>query len=254
MSQNQIVLTDLDDSLFSTARKQASPDECWPVSFASDGGPSGLASPKQRALWDWLRQWGVVVPITARNEEQLHRVRLPFGPHAIWHHGAALRVHGVVDSVWAERTRGILQPAQAAFARLFEAVNQGALGSAGRHLEPARAEPDLGGRILQVVFRCRGSKQGPALADKVRRHLVAHESVPLWVHVQRDSLAVVPSGITKRAAARRLLEILKPSGVIGVGDSPSDVPFMRLCDFCLFPKHSFALEAFGDCDEDGVPL
>lgn len=243
----QLVFTDLDDTLFATMRKQAEPSACIPVSHDVEGRPSGLASPTQQALWQWLTQWGKVVPVTARMGGQLNRVSLPFADHAVWNHGATVRLHGSRDESWHARTMTILNPLQEVFRCLKKE-----LATSGWPQTSLCEQDELDGCVGRLVLKEKGSTFGKRAEEL--RETVARCAPPgsLWVHVQRDNLVILPVGITKSVAVRHLIDVLRPTATatVGVGDSHSDVPFMRECDFCVFPRQAMALDAFGADAED----
>jgi len=244
----RLVFADLDDTLFSTPRKQSEPSVCTPVSWDPEGRPSGVASPTQKALWTWLEQWGEVVPVTTRMLHQLERVSLKFAPHAVWNHGASIRMNGVRDEVWHARTLSVLEPLQDVFRCLTED-----LAAAGSW--PAavvREQSDLDGRVGRLILKQKGSNLGARAAELRARVGAVAPAGSLWVHAQRDNLAILPCGLTKRGAVRHLIDVLRPTSTVGIGDSPSDVPFMRECDFCMFPRQSLALETFGNAEEDAA--
>ena len=61
------------------------------------------------------------------------------------------------------------------------------------------------------------------------------------IHLNGNNLALLPPGLSKRAATAYLLERFREAGevlAIGVGDSASDLPFMRLCDVWVTPSDS----------------
>jgi phosphoserine phosphatase len=57
-----------------------------------------------------------------------------------------------------------------------------------------------------------------------------------------NNLALIPHGISKTLAAaemiRRHYAQVGRVPTLGMGDSISDLGFMRLCDFAAFPPHS----------------
>jgi hypothetical protein len=59
---------------------------------------------------------------------------------------------------------------------------------------------------------------------------------------------VLPRGVGKREAVRILKAELQSGGqclFLGLGDSLSDGPFLRTCDFCLVPTGSEIAALFG---------
>lgn len=247
-----LVLTDLDDTLFATRRKQPAADwpRCSVGSVDAAGEPSGLLNPTQQRFFTWLQSLGEVVPVTARVSAQLERVRLPMGRHAVWHHGASLRLNGDLDPVWHARSLQILDPLQDLFQRLAQTLGEDPLVAPGTKLL-REVLPALDGRAMQVVLKRRELAQDVAWNERVDHHLRTLDPTGrAWVHRQKDHLAILPRGITKEAAVDRLLDVLKPSLTVGCGDSASDVPFMRRCDYCVFPSRAFVLDGW---HEDSHP-
>ena len=63
-----------------------------------------------------------------------------------------------------------------------------------------------------------------------------------YTHMNGNNLALLPNFVNKRAAAAEILRrhMIKygRTPVFGMGDSVSDLGFMRLCDFAAFPPNT----------------
>lgn len=234
----RLVLTDLDDTLFATARHHANLDECVVVVHKNTGEPSGYQNRKQQAIWKMLQSFGEIVPVTSRGKEQLDRVELGFSPHAIWNHGLTVRINGQEDLEWTQRSRHLLFPLQDHMHNLIETI-PAALGWQSEDVHVVYT-PDLDHYIRQVGFK------GPNRADykRVLQDMLNLRFGPnmFWVHTQpTDRIYITPVGLGKEIAVDYLIEKLNPEMTLGFGDNPSDVAFMQRCDFSLFPKNCFAL-------------
>jgi len=63
----------------------------------------------------------------------------------------------------------------------------------------------------------------------------------LTLHCNGNNLALTVRGAQKHDAVRRVTAELEQEGplvTIGAGDSLTDLPFMRICDFALTPRDS----------------
>jgi len=224
----RLVFTDLDDTLFATARHHASIEGLPVASSTKEGDPSGYQSQAHQDIWNWVQQFGEVVPVTARTKNALDRVSLTFSPHRIWNSGLSVQIDGVFDQLWHEKMADILEKANAIHATCQE------------HLV---IPSEFDGLVCQWGLRA----PTPEIARDIKRALretISRHNLPFWVHDQSEKwLYVTPNGMGKQYAVRHVLDALNPQTSVGVGDNPSDIPFMRLCDYTLFPSQCLALSA-----------
>ena len=241
------VFTDLDDTLFQTARKlDPAARETAQLAAVAGNGKHSYMTGAQGALLAWLRS-GLVIPVTARGSEAFGRVAIPFSGPAIVANGAAiLNGDGRADPRWRARVEAGLEPARAILDGLPEIVREIARG-----LDlPARTwlveEPGLGG-VYAVVKTGADALEG-RLAE-LAGHLLAAVALPddedgagAWrLHLNGNNLALIPPAISKANATAFLLDRLRREGpilAVGVGDSVSDLDFMRLCDLWMTPRGS----------------
>ena len=265
-----LILTDLDDSLFSTLRKIPLHlrDKATLAAKAANtvAGKDSFMTARQSAMVEWM-DLTRCVPVTARGTEAYSRVALAFGgPAAIVANGAVmLDKDGAVNAVWAARVATILQPLQAQLLQLPEILQKLA---AQRSLDIRSwtvMEPSCG--AAYVVAKCNDDTDGAGLdklLDDIKAHLAnctaGEDSVSAnavadsqtddladgWAdnwrfHINGNNLSLTPAGISKAIATAWLLETLRKDKellTIGVGDSSSDLEFMRLCDAWLTPTGS----------------
>ena len=158
-----VVFTDLDDTLFRTARKTP-PDELARARRAAraNNGRDSFATPRQSALLDWLDP-ARCVPVTARGSEAFSRVLLPFaGPAAVLANGAVvLGADGTPDPIWQERIRCALGPVRDTLDALPERIR----AEAARHGVAIRTwlveEPGCGG--VYAVAKAESDPAGGSL-------------------------------------------------------------------------------------------
>ncbi|MDO9353946.1 MAG: hypothetical protein Q7T55_09635, partial [Solirubrobacteraceae bacterium] len=61
------VFVDLDDSLFSSARKCAPGEVLQPAALLKNGATISFTNARQRALLAWLDRGATLIPVTARS-------------------------------------------------------------------------------------------------------------------------------------------------------------------------------------------
>lgn len=238
----RLVFTDLDDTLFATARHHTSVEGLPVVSHTAAGEPSGYQHQAHQDIWAWLQQFGDIVPVTARTHNALSRVVLPFSAHQIWNSGLSVQINGEFDQLWHEKMSMLLRSANHALAPVWS-ILKSAHPDCEEHLVVPK---EFDGLVAQWGLRA----PTPEMAREVKRAIasaLAERALPFWVHNQSDKwLYVTPNGMGKHFAVRHLLDALNPQTSVGVGDNPSDIPFMRLCDYTLFPSQCLALTPFND--------
>ncbi|QTR49374.1 HAD family hydrolase [Candidatus Thiothrix anitrata] len=85
-----LLLTDLDDTLFQTARKMPADTDKIPAAQGLNGDTISFMHPWQHDFIHWALACMQVIPVTARGIESFQRVHLPFQHQAVCVHGAAI--------------------------------------------------------------------------------------------------------------------------------------------------------------------
>ena len=101
-----LVFSDLDDTLFQTARKMSPPPEKTdvPVTHALNGSHSFM-TPAQTTMFNWLNEVTRLIPVTARPMDAMARCTLKFRDYQILSNGAViLNSSGGVIQDWMNRT------------------------------------------------------------------------------------------------------------------------------------------------------
>jgi predicted mannosyl-3-phosphoglycerate phosphatase (HAD superfamily) len=235
-----VILTDLDDTLFTTMKgyREHDPAALRQASEAANGNHSWIC-PRREALLDWISAGATVIPVTARSESAYRRVKLDFTEGAILSNGAViLDRDGEEDLAWKRRTEICCRTAQAALedvARIRSAWDSG-----GDWTRLLRHERD--GVLLGVTVKSNIEREEDALAILAGfREVVSNmpEIGSVEVHLNGNNLGFVPMGISKRAAVEAMIANrpdLQGRPLVGAGDSVTDLPFMELCDFALIPR------------------
>lgn len=236
MSRSSVyVFVDLDDSLLQT-REKCRQGPLTEAAHDRTGAPLSFHTPQQRALLE-LFHGALLIPVTGRNLTALRRVVSPsFASYRITSHGAL--VLGPDERPlpgWDGRLR---EQVPYWTARLSDAAGLAEelilseqLGLRVRIIE------DLG---IPVYVSVKGPS--PELAR------LGELLVPSWrdgiLHRNDQNLALLPSFADKAAAVRFLMDeiVHEANGeeplFIGVGDSLTDLPFLRHCHFAVVPQHS----------------
>lgn len=235
-----IALVDLDDTLFQTLRKcppEVAVERLTPLGYGRDGAPISYATPRQMRFLRWLLDTTHLVPVTARSLDALRRVRLRFDAAVCAHGGVILGGDGLVDAAW--HTTVIANAARhAADLVAFATAIVDAARRDGVAVDARVLTED--GCPLYVVAK-HAHADAAALGRVVDRAIPALP--PGWTdHRNGNNIALMPPYLGKQHAVARLLPGLRARfpdlPVIGIGDSITDAPFMRLCDHAMIPSGS----------------
>ena len=239
-----LVLVDLDDTLFQTARKM---DEDSPRFVAAEdarGVPNSYMTPVQRDFARWLFSSSDVVPVTARSVEAYGRVRLPFTCGAVCSHGGViLGADGGLDREWHAVMAGALGNFQERLPMLCDIALQmgGEMGFSVRGWVVA----EDGLNLYAVLKQNTGDDAVlAAVLEAVRKRGLLEG---MRVHANGNNLAFLPEGLDKRLAVREWLrrdrEVHGERPVLGFGDSLTDLGFMGECHLWGTPAKSQVAKA-----------
>ncbi|PCE29954.1 trehalose phosphatase [Burkholderia ubonensis] len=240
MSSNRpLVLVDLDDTLFQTARKMPEGAPRTPATVDVHGQPNGYMTPVQQAFISWLLASADVVPVTARSVEAYSRVKLPFTHGAICSHGGViLHADGTLDQDWHGRMAEALRNFQDRLPALSETTLQ-----IGRELGYALRGWVVEEAGLRHYVVTKHNESDDAVLARVLAEVQARGLLDgMHIHANGNNLAFLPDGLAKRLAARewlrrdRALNGERP--VLGFGDSITDLGFMDLCHMWATPARS----------------
>jgi hypothetical protein len=241
MINDCVAFVDLDDTLFSSLRRQRPGDDLVAAATLVDGSVVCYANRVQQAIHGMLGRQATIVPVTARSVAAFRRVLIPFSGPAICSHGATiLAPDGAVDDHWR---RTMLAPLAAARGPLEEFVAMAALLHDGLGTPLRTWLVDDGGDPAYAVIKHPHHDEDAIreLAETVVADwLLGHPGFQL--HVNGNNLAVLPPGLGKAAAVAHMIAELHGRGhasvVIGAADSDTDLDFLELCDIMLLPSRS----------------
>lgn len=230
-----VIFLDLDDTLLQTAAKCPPGEEVEPVAVDRAGQALSFMTRAQRRLLEFWRATGTVIPVTGRTDDALARVAIAFNSWRITHHGAVIRQpDGRLPGWWSARIQPLLAAAQPSLQDCAARLEAGAATGGYRVSRHSVAE------WLSYVS-VKADDDGVALS-RVRAQLQEAGLPPeLTLHYNGNNLALTVIGAQKHDAVRGVAAELERDGPIvtlGAGDSLTDLPFLRACDFALVPKGS----------------
>lgn len=228
------VFSDLDGTLIYSARHRGEAEDLVLVETLKSQPQAWMTRKAAQALSN-LRENAVFIPTTTRVIEQYRRISLPGGDAecAIIGNGSSILVNGAADRDWADR------------------VKDSSWG--------ASAPQEMAATLERVL-------DGEGWVQKVRHYdniacVVAHRAHPVPEH-QTSFLArfaaengctaypqgrkthIIPSHITKEAAAAEIASRLGVTRSIASGDHELDVHLMRWADDAIQPAHG--------CNAEGI--
>ena len=238
-SKRPLILIDLDDTLFQTARKMPEGSARHTATLDVDGQPNGYMSAMQKTFVEWLLESADVVPVTARSVEAYSRVQLPFVAGAVCSHGGViLQPDGTLDRDWHGQMTEMLAAYQSRLPALSAATL--AIGEEmGFSLRGWVVEEQ--GLLNYVVTK--HNESDDSVLQKVLAEVQARGLVEgMHIHGNGNNLAFLPNGLAKRHAVEELLRRDRAAHgerpVLGFGDSVTDLGFMNECNFWATPANS----------------
>lgn len=238
-SKRPLILIDLDDTLFQTARKMPEGSARHTATLDVDGQPNGYMSAVQKTFVEWLLESADVVPVTARSVEAYSRVQLPFVAGAVCSHGGViLQPDGTLDRDWHGQMTEVLAAYQSRLPALSAATL--AIGEEmGFSLRGWVVEEQ--GLLNYVVTK--HNESDDSVLQKVLAEVQARGLVEgMHIHGNGNNLAFLPNGLAKRHAVQELLRRDRAAHgerpLLGFGDSVTDLGFMNECNFWATPANS----------------
>lgn len=238
--EKPIVFTDLDDTVFQTARKMDTPpaDPNAPASWANNGSHSYMTRAQEK-MFGWLNSTTRLIPVTARSTEALSRCTLPFTDYQVASNGAIILMpDGSVDQVWMDRTREISNQLSGMMSLLEDFVSDRNEDQNFRHWIVQEEGCD--------IYYCVKSNGQESWLDGLQEKLTSLSNGLFLVHRNGNNLSLTPKDISKKAAVDYLIEKIGEDGlpIWGMGDSTTDLPFMESCQMMVIPTGSQAHKIF----------
>lgn len=231
-----VVFADLDDTLFQTAWKMSEPVVDTRLASRAKNGIHSYMTKAQAATVDWLLKTTRLIPTTARGSRVLARTTIPFTDYKICANGGAiLTPEGAHDPHWAARVAKISRQYNDAFDGLQDAVSVLADSGVLRSWLVYEAQ-------IPVYFVAKiGTGTSQAVLDEAEARCRKAVGGDLVFHRNERNMSFTPGGLTKLDAVREMLGRLPNTDkrpIWGMGDSVSDLSFMRLCQMMAIPSNS----------------
>lgn len=203
------------------------------------GNPLSFFSKAQCGLLDLLQQ-ATLIPVTGRNTSALQRVHLNFVSYRITGHGAMISdATGEPVEEWLVLNQADYQTWQESMEVTVEWVQQ----------KISREKLELRCRLIEdqglpVYVSIKGNEN---LLAQLETTLTEIWASPGQIHRNGHNMALLPPFANKERAVSYLMQRFRETHssplYIGLGDSLSDLPFMRLCHFAITPQASQIQEA-----------
>jgi len=240
-AQRPVLFSDLDDTLFQTARKMAEPVCDSRLAAEATNGHHSYMTADQAAMTAWLLKATCLVPVTARSTEALSRCRIPFDSWKIASNGAViLDPDGKAELDWSHHINRLSGDFEAGLEALNAETHK--LNPAGRFRHWIVREQGC------PIYFCVKSNGEEAWLDDLEGGLRLLAGEDFVYHRNGNNLSFTPQGISKRAAVAHLIDIrpeIRHSIILAMGDSLTDLPFMRLASMMMMPPASQLASAIG---------
>ncbi len=259
-------LMDLDDTLFQTQRKidawdlpTTEPENLISASVNKQGEPLSFMSQRQSTFFNWLLASTELIVVTARDRQEIKRVKLPFNSWQVLTHGAIiLTSNAELLSTWQQQMYNALAPLQDTLNQLSEVFANHSKGANSQLVFTPHSDTFNSGKIsyngsnkhkLTIYLAIKHvQKDHQVLVDLAAQLpiLIPDFDTHFYVHVNANNLAILPHAVHKRHAVQFLLDnhldSQRPS--FGFGDSLADLPFLQLLDWYGMPNHGQLHEQF----------
>nr|WP_231609586.1 HAD family hydrolase [Pseudoalteromonas sp. SWYJZ19] len=242
------VFTDLDDTLFQNLKNTKS-DLSFVATTNSEGEPQGYSSLQQQKLLNVFEAaGGVFIPVTGRRTDSFLNCSLPVvknTPYAVVSHGAVIldQNHTLLEQ-WHEfiNAEFNLTLWESELVKTFDHLHNHftAFGRAVR----VRLIVDQGITAYICVKVSRGDYSENKAKD-VDSYLKSILPNDMLLHNNGRNFAILPPYARKEIAVKFIknkLQIGEHDTVFSIGDSNSDLPFMKETDFLITPNGSQILD------------
>lgn len=229
-----VLFTDLDDTLFQTARKTTEPVCESRLAAEATNGHHSYMTGSQASMTQWLLESTRLVPVTARSTDALSRCRIPFKSWKVAANGAViLNPEDHADADWSTHIAQISRAFHAALEALDAVTcSRNADGRFRHWIVWEEGRP---------VYFCVKSNGEEAWLDDLRESLCSITGEEFLHHRNGNNMSFTPQGISKMAAVAHLIDRnpeIRDGVIFAMGDSLTDLPFMGLADMMMIPPGS----------------
>lgn len=246
-------LMDLDDTLFQTQRKidawdlhTAEANNLVCASVNKQGEPLSFMTQRQASFFNWLLASTELIVVTARDRDEIKRVKLPFRSWQVLTHGAIIvNQKGELETQWQQHMHNELMPLQDKLNQLSQLFAKHSSNDNSQLKFTAHSDHFNNGGINEelVIYLAikHAQKDHQALIELAEQlpKLIRDFDQYFYLHVNANNLAILPHVVHKRHAVQFLLQqhldSTRPS--FGFGDSLADLPFLQRLDWYGMPNH-----------------
>ena len=186
-----------------------------------DGKEQGFLSARTPALLERVNGGCLFVPVTTRSVAQYKRIQWPEGcvpKYAVAANGGILLVDGESDEAWLQASREIVDPWRGEMERMLVVLEAAGM---------SRVQSIIDEMFLFAA--CNNAEEAQAL----KAHFEGETT--LTVELTGRKVYFFPAPLHKGAALLRLKERFAPDFTFSAGDSPIDVPMLRVADVAAVP-------------------
>lgn len=229
--QEIILFIDLDDTLFQTQRKNS--QGIIPATRSALAGKGSYMTQAQKLFFDLFNESKKVkiIPTTARDLEQYHNTLLSESARietAILYFAGMILEKGQAEKQWQQHIQRSYQQLNQSISQLLIEVKailtnhpQFIVYNVDNYYITVKAKPDCPIALRETIF-------SQLKTIKIKEY---------FIHQNDRALSLLPLFINKKFAVQYLIEKYQPSLTLGVGDSLTDLSFMAVCDFRIFPRN-----------------
>lgn len=239
MKRSVFVFSDLDDTLLQTQRKCMTAGPLTEAAVDRQGQPLSFHSPEQLLLLQVFKPC-TLIPVTGRNLQALNRIRSPsFSSYRITSHGAL--VWGADNRLipdWQRKLEQELALWEPRMQRILKVVED---YQRAEHLEDVRFRIIYDAEI-PVYLSIKGSQEDLSRIEKALYPLWGQEMEAV-IHRNDQNMALLPPYADKAKAVNYVMELIREQCevsplFIGMGDSLTDISFLKACHYALTPQYS----------------
>lgn len=228
---NAGIFSDLDGTLVFSSRHLDSAADRVLVEYLHGKPQAWMTENSWRSIHD-VRQNAHFVPVTTRTRDQYLRINLPGGEpeYAIVANGGRIFHNGQTDTEW----EAAVEDSSWGFSRVGAVVD-----TLRRHLDGQPWVGKVGSHDSIVYIVTRRGETAPEKLFSLANQVAADNGYT--AHPQGRKTHLIPSHVTKEAAAAEVADRLGVTRTIASGDHQLDAGLMLWADEAIQPAHGVAV-------------
>ncbi|OSP14089.1 hypothetical protein B7489_05375 [Vibrio alginolyticus] len=236
-----VLFTDIDDCFMATKRKFSESDSLSIASLDIDGQARSFMSEKQRTLLElFIDTRSTIIPVTGRSYNTLKRVQVSslFKSWMVVSHGALIiEPNGKKCNAWVEHIKNKFPLGlwSDKLNLINEELKEFILSKGVNAQSYIVSEDDID---CYVCVKCTEGIDYDFIFDSILSQ-ISIDLNDIKIHINGRNMALFPPYTQKKLAVDYIIRQLdEKSLILTMGDSLSDIPFMKLSDFALMPTKS----------------